>query len=33
MSGSHWPGVTLGRDDWATTFTDSGNHSTYAGVI
>jgi hypothetical protein len=33
MSGSHWLGVRLGRDDWTTTFTDSGNYSTYAGVI
>ncbi len=33
MPGSHWLGVRLGRDDWATTFTDSGNYSTYAGVI
>ena len=33
MPGSHWMGVTLERSDWATTFTDSGNYSTYAGII
>jgi hypothetical protein len=33
MSGSHWTGVTIGRSDWETTFTDHGYYSAYAGII